>query len=680
MAIMYHFGCGVTPDSQKALEHLEAASKKNEVARAIFNPICAALQLDRQNEQSREKFVTYRNPVILLDGLIWRDSDEEGDGFLMLGPISVDSLQTLKILVKKGRYNSGEMAQAFTAACRDGHLEAAMVLAEHCSDLSSVVDKKVPNSLHWLIMFNEKEACDLLRLVSTGSNGGIDTIKRNGIRRLLATEHENLTVILPHRCIELHGMPLHWAVTAGYCDLVAEFLRVGANVNLRTQWQKISHPDGLTEHAPSLSPLDLAVAGHHPKIVELLLDNGSETYGGDWNFSLSPFHMIGCTIFPLGEYVTHAANYRTALQETIQVLLRHGLDINGLDSQNQAPLSRAVSNINLESYVIEELIAAGATVVDECEKKHGNLVVMAIMDCSRRKLSWSKLPLLLPLVSDINALTTGYTGFNALHYCAFFDAAPATEILLRAPGIDVETKSPRGVTAVYLAAQRGSLDVLGRLIEHGANIQGGEPLSSSICLGQIDALNMLLEARADMKWKIGDDGIVNCLYYAVTSRSSRPSYVRACLSKCKRLQSPNIMDQGNAGNWTALHFAAYYGDLEGVQALIDYGASVNKRTIPHDLTPLELAIKTYEGLTVYLNGVPSSTSHPRVWQDIERLDKDGLTDPEMERRIERNFSDSLFEVIRLLQQVERERHPGKIVTDISRGLGKVQTEVYSRYK
>jgi ankyrin repeat protein len=676
---MCHVGYGVAPDSLKALKHLEAASKKNEVARAILNPICAALQPDRQNGKPRENCVTYKNPVILLDSLIWRDSNEDEDGFLTLGPISVDSFRKFEILVKKGRYDSGELAQAFTAACRDGHLEAAMVLAKHCADFSTV-DKEMPNSLHWLIMFSEKEACDLLRLVSTSSDGGIDAIKLDGIKRLLATEHENLTVMLPHRCMELRGTPLHWAVTAGYCDLVAEFLRLGADLNLRTQWRTTSHQDGFTEHVPSLSPLDLAVAGHHPRIVELLLDNGSEAYGGDWHWSLSPFHMIGYNIFPFAKYVTHAANYRTALQETIQVLLKHGLDINVLDNQNQTPLCRAVRNMDLESYVIEELIAAGATVVDECEKEHGNVVVMAMMDCAHRRLSWSKIPLLLPLVSDINGLTPGDNGLNALHYCAIFDAAPAAEILLRAPGIDVETKSPQGATAVDLAAQRGSLDVLGQLIEHGANIQGRKPLELSISLGQIDALNMLLEAGADTQWKNRDNRIITCLGYAVRMRSQRPSYVRACLSKCKRLQSQKVIDQHDLNNWTALHFAAYYGDLEGVQALIDYGAGVDKRTLSVNLTPLELAIKTYEELRVYFVGVPHFTGHPRIQQDIDGLDKNAPTYPGMARRIETNFSDSLFEVIRLLQQVERERYPGRLVSDISRGLGKVQPDVYLSQK
>ncbi|KAG5660855.1 hypothetical protein KAF25_002498 [Fusarium avenaceum] len=679
MAIMCHVGYGVAPDSPKALKHLEAASKKNEVARAIFNRVCATLQPDRQNGHFIENCIPYRNPVILLDSLIWRDSSEEGNDFLTLGPISVDSFRKFEILVKKGRYDSGELAQAFTAACRDGHLEAAMVLAKHCADLSAV-DDQIPNYLHWLIMFNEREACDLLKLISTSSNGGTDAIKLDGIQRLLATEHENLTVMLPHRCVELRGTPVHWAVTAGYCDLVADFLCLGADVNLRTKWRKTPHQDGFTEHVPSLSPLDLAVAGHHHMIVELLLDNGSETYGGDWHWSLSPFHMIGYNIFPFGKYVTHGAKYRTALRETIQVLRRHDLDINVLDNQNQTPLSRAVRNMDLESYVIEELIAAGATVVDECVKEHGNFVVMAMMDCAHRKLSWSKIPLLLPLVSDINGLTPGNSGLNALHYSAIFDAAPAAEILLRVSGIDVETKSPQGATAVDLAAQRGSLDVLGQLIKHGANIQGREPLQLSISLGQIDALDMLLNAGADTQWKNRDNRTITCLGYAVRIRSQRPSYVRACLSKCKRLQSQKIIDQDDDNNWTALHFAAYYGDLEGVQALIEYGARVDKRTSSVNLTPLELAIKTYEELRVYFVGVPHFTSHPRIKQDIDGLERNSLTYPGMARRIETNFSDSLFEVIRLLQQVERDRFPRKVVLDISRSLGKVQPEGYLSQK
>ncbi|KAJ3539275.1 hypothetical protein NM208_g5557 [Fusarium decemcellulare] len=681
MAIMCQVGYGVAPDSLEALNHLEAAAKNNEVARAIFNPVHAALNPGKQEKDYTESHITYKNPAIFLDSLAWRgDSIGVDDQFVTLGPISVDSFRKFEILVKKGRYTSSELCEALTAACRDGHLDAAVILARHCTDFSSI-NSKIPNPLHWLIMFSQEEASKLLRILISSSENRVKENRLEAVRSLLASEHEQLTVLLPHRCMELRGTPLHWAVTAGYTDLVADFLRLGADVNGRDQWRKTAHEDGHIEHTPSLSPLDLAVAGHHPRIVELLLDHGSEIHGGDWHWSHSPFHMIGYSMFPFGRYVAHGQNYRAALRETIQILVKRGLDINALDNLNQTPLFVAVKNMDLEAYVLEELLLAGAVPGEECNKKHGNVVAAAIIDSAHRRLSSSKIPLLLPLVSDINACSGGGSGLNALHYCAFFDAVPAAEILLQIPGINIEAESTLGATAVSLATHRGSLGVLAQLIGAGAEVHRRETLEGAVSHGQIDALKMLLDAGSGTSWKNSKGGTVSVLRYAVQMRSQRPSYVRACLSKCPQLRAQEIMDQGDDEAWTPLHFCAYYGDVDGTRALIDYGADVDKvASIGLGLTPLGVAVKTFEELTVYVNGVRHFTGHPRIWQDIDRLEKQNQAFPGKARRIETNFADSLFEVIRVLQQAEREKHPGRAVKEVSRDLGKVQTEMITTQK
>ncbi|KAG9502169.1 hypothetical protein J7337_004994 [Fusarium musae] len=659
MAMMSQVGYGVTPDSLEALSHLQEAAKSNKVAQAILNPVRAALKPDQMDTDVPTSPIIYRNLDVFHDGVAWREAgSKEADQFINLGPISVESFKKLEILVKKGRFQSKELCEALTAACRDGNLDAAILLARQCDDLSHM-DSNMPNALHWLVLFSQAEALSLLEIMVSGPEQTIKEDRMKVIRSLLAAEHGQLNVLLPHRCMELRGNPLHWAVIAGYTKLAAEYLNLGADVNKRNEWRKTSHEDGYTEHIPSLSPLDLAVAGHYPDMVKLLIGHGSETYGGDWHWTHSPFHMIGCNMIPFGRYVAHGQSYRAALRETIQILLQAGLDINGLDNLKQTPLFSAVKNMDLEEYVLEELILAGALPGEECEKNHGNAVVWAIIDSAHRRLSWRKIPILLPLVSDINACTAGDSGLNALHYCAVFDAVPIAQILLQLPAIDVEAESTLGATAMHFATQRGSLGVLDLLIKRGANLHRREPFEAAISGGQIDALRMLLDAGSKAWWKSRSGQSRNILGYA--------------------LRAEEVINKGDDNGWTALHYCAYYGDLDGAQALIDYDADVDTvNAMGH--TPLQLAVKTYEELTVYLNGVPHFTDHPRIFKDIDGLERWSHDYVEKAQRIETVFKDSLFEVIRLLQQAEREKHPGKEVKEVSRGLGKVQTEVITTQK
>ncbi|KAI1399456.1 hypothetical protein F4819DRAFT_488563 [Hypoxylon fuscum] len=659
LALMYQIGYGLAQDSSKALYHLEAASKNNKVALAIFRQSRKASSPDEQEREhaaaSQEQHVTYKDPAILYDGLLWRserDDSNPTDRFLDLGQISVPSISILAILVKRGRYEPHILSEALTAACRDGHLDAAMLFAEHCTDFSAI-NTRLPNPLHWLIMFSPREATSLLHTLVSGSDMSDNDRRLKAVRSLMASDHEGTTILLPHRCMELRGTPLHWAVIAGYTNLVAAFIRIGADVNVRNVWKINDSGDGRREHYPSLSPLDLAVACHFPQIVALLINHGGETYGGDWYWSHSPFHMVGYDTFPFGRHVAHGQGHRAALQETIRILINRGLDINALDSLGQTPLFVAVKNLDLEPYILEELLLAGAGVEAECEKQDGNVVVTAVVRCYYRRLSWQKLPLLLPHVRDINAKSE--SGLNALHHCALFDAVPAVDVLLQAPGIDVDAESAQGDTAVSLAAKRGSLGVLASLIRKGADLHRGFSLAGAISAGQIDALSMLVDAGAGIHFRTNQKprGVkLSVLHYATSRYSRRPSHIRACLDKLPRLRAQEALDDRIDGIWTPLHDATYYGDVDGVRALLEAGADPLKTYV--DLsgpkTPLELATKTLKRVDPDL----ANLSHPRLEAERNDLPQSREYLAQL-RRTEVRFKDCLSEIIDMLQRAEIER-------------------------
>lgn len=207
LAIMYHMGYGLAPNSSEALRQLKAATHNNKIARAILGQVRAALEPDGQGQEEE----TPCSPHDVLHQRVIKDDDVHQDKTLDLGNINVASFDIFAILVRRGRYEPQEMMEALTAACRDAHLEAAMLLARHCTDLSSF-NTNIPNPLHWLIMFSPGEATKLLQLIVSGPPGSDEVARLKETRCLLAAAPMQVTVLLPHRCMELHGTPLHWYV------------------------------------------------------------------------------------------------------------------------------------------------------------------------------------------------------------------------------------------------------------------------------------------------------------------------------------------------------------------------------------------------------------------------------------------------------------------------------------
>ncbi|KAK4184107.1 kinase-like protein [Podospora australis] len=593
LAIMHEIGYGVAPDHEKALQHLADAGA-NKVAREIDS------RLQAEFSSNSHWVVLHRR--------------EPGDGnediTLSLGSISVASYQVLAILVKRGRYEPAQLMDAFTAACREGLLDAAMLLAKHCRDISSA-NANLPNPLHWLIVFTEKQAVMVLEAFVSGPKGSEAESRSQGIQTLLASGHDQTTVLLPHRCMELQGTPLHWAVTAGYANLVSALIQLGADVNARTKLQRdnAAHNDTNGCYRPSLSPLDLAVAYHFPNIIKLLLDKGSETYGGDWYWKHSPFHMIGYKLLPFARFVAHGRQYKAALHQTIQVLLAHGLSINQLDGINQTPLLCEVKNIDLERYILEQLIACGAKPGEEFE-------------------------LLMPLVPDINACHYGDRGMSALHLCAILNAGPAAKVLLGSPGIDIDHTSVNdtGVTALSFAARKGCIDVLAALIHKGANVNCSPALGEAIAARQVDAAVMLVEAGAGVWIETSNRAMVNILHLAVAMDETKPSHIKKLLSK------------------------SYFGDVKATGDLLEAGTDPWKFKLHPECSlggsPLEVASKI---LRRQASG--ALNLHPRVRPQIDHaisVLKEGNPVFDEIRRVKSRFVEHLNQTIALLQRAERE--------------------------
>ncbi|KAK7420228.1 hypothetical protein QQX98_002883 [Neonectria punicea] len=137
LAIIYRIGYGVAADSSKALLQLKSANQYNQVAKAILERVRPAPEPnveEQENGIDDQEALTYRNSDIFLDDSIER-SGKPDEQFLTLGPINISSFDIFTRLVKRGRYKPHQLSEAFTDACRDGHLEAAILFAQHCTDI-----------------------------------------------------------------------------------------------------------------------------------------------------------------------------------------------------------------------------------------------------------------------------------------------------------------------------------------------------------------------------------------------------------------------------------------------------------------------------------------------------------------------------------------------------------------
>ena len=239
---------------------------------------------------------------------------------------------------------------------------------------------------------------------------------------------------------------------------------------------------------------------------------------------------------------------------------------------------------------------------------------------------------------------------NALHLCAIFDAAPAADVLLGTRGIDVDAKTKLGDTALSLAAARGSVGVLASLIRKGADLHRGGALSGAVSARQLDAVLMLVDAGAGVRFKTSRGLSVNILHHAVCTDEKRPSHVRKLLAKCPQARATDVINQFDSNGWTPLHQAAYFGDFDGTAALLEAGADPGKFRTPteHSMggTPLQLATRIRESDMLF--------THPRARQelswDTSHWDRSGLP---LDRG-ENIFKDYLDEIIRMLRRAEVE--------------------------
>ncbi len=178
-----------------------------------------------------------------------------------------------------------------------------------------------------------------------------------------------------------------------------------------------------------------------------------------------------------------------------------------------------------------------------------------------------------------NAKDTG--GWTLLHVA--FNSRELVEYLIQ-NGADIKARSDSQWTPLHNQAYRGHLDSVELLLQHGADIEaktsfGHTPLLSSIRWDRIEVTKFLIDKGANINptTELGRTPLI------ISAVEGNPELARLFLDN-----DADISLKDNNYKRTALHFAALYGQLDIVDALVKKGANVNERDAAGK-TPLDYA-------------------------------------------------------------------------------------------
>lgn len=601
LAISYYLGYGVRPSTDLTLSYLTIGLEGNDTIMMLYHRLIAALAVDVKQPNINKTFMTdldsqlrchtaretyfatrvYQHQQLRVeetrsarhDAIYKRHRD-----LALVELVKKHDLNLLSNNLSSKKHDDIAVSRALLEASRCGNARMVQLLCVHCDMF--VHDESLLTPVHWLIMFEESDAAAVANALIHGTStdkigpcrGNINSMSSNESGSLFIAEH----------CLELFGTPLHWAVRTRNLKLVELLTTLGADINVRTEVPSAFVTNIHRPQLPSLSPLDIAVMFHLPEIVIRLLDLGAirEGGGGVYTKSHSSFLCIGLRCTPFSRYIIHGKHYRDALKETIQVLVRKGYNINDTNADGNDPLKVALSNADCESYIIEELLNAGALPSQRTLETQENAVDVAISHAPYRRYSVENLRLVLPYVrsvSDSNSST-----YNATHRAAIGGSELMVEVLSTAEGFDINAKTSvrnggryGGDTALHLAALSESVEVITMLVRKGANME--IPDSSQYTPLQVATFHRKTKA-ADTFIALGANVFLTplrrdtVLHVAVAGVTSGYSLVKHLLTKHPRLRKRSLLNATDHIGWTALHKAAYFGDFEAVEALLDEGA------------------------------------------------------------------------------------------------------------
>ena len=522
------------------------------------------------------------------------------------------TLEMLKILIDNGAivttngydsYNDDIEDPLLPSAVRKGDHEVIRFLLEAGACIHAV-DSRLMTPLQVAIECWDIEAAQLL--IDAGAD--------------INASFENLDFVDAHVSQSCQGLrtPMQIASLDENNEIVQMLVNNGADVNAigcevddnrqpweeyrRYQWEEHDDFDDTAVYVDIImTPLQAAVSGSDPALVQILLDAGAhvdeERYGD------TPLQMAAALgkAEVVGILVEHGADINapavdeggmTALQAAaradnfglVQILLNSGSEINAAASHNggRTALQAAAENGNL--VLAKFLIEAGADVNADASPKSGRTCLQAAAEHEHVEM----VLMLLKEGADVNGsaatLSGGLTALQAALW-PFDDEDDEEEE-------DEEEEQPDD-----WRNKRSRDTIVQALFNAGADIsapsspQGGKTtLVAAVKAGRSDLVQWFLLAGADPNVSAGGMSALGAavdrgsdLLVALLIKGGADVNAHFDCEMKYRFKKYTL--------WTALHVAAWTGRIEIANLLLDAGAEINMQP-PHSwsLTTLQSAI------------------------------------------------------------------------------------------
>lgn len=501
----------------------------------------------------------------LLDSGISVNRTDPSDGRTLLAAAAHAGLvDVAALLLCRGAdpsVNDNQGQTALTLAARQGHVGVLQVLLEW-------VQKKGNRSTaaQTLLEHVDSEGWTALRSAAWGGH-------KEAVRLLLEAGAEI------DGCDSDGRTALRAAAWGGHEEIVLTLLKHGAEVDR-------SDSEGRT-------PLIAAAYMAHKEAVEILLDAGADLNLADGD---------GRTALSVAALCVPSAAGGRGHGEVVNLLLERGADPEHKDRDGMTPLLLASYEGHEE--VVELLLEAGAD-VDESSGAHPSAVTPLLAAAAmghagtvNRMLFWG-------------AAVDGIDGEGRTALC--LAAAKGSVEVVRAlldRGLDENHKDDLGWTPLHAAACEGHKNVCAILTERGSmarvgelDVEGRSPLILAAQEGHCSTVRLLLDRKSPIDHRAydghsalsaaalqGHREIVELLMRRGADTDVRDAEGRPLLYLLileDRLDMATLLiekggvplESKDAEGRTALHVAAWRGDLEGIELLLKCGADPNARDL-----------------------------------------------------------------------------------------------------
>ena len=156
------------------------------------------------------------------------------------------------------------------------------------------------------------------------------------------------------------------------------------------------------------------------------------------------------------------------------------------------------------------------------------------------------------------------------------------------------------------------------LIRHGAKVELGDsdgmtPLQLAIFYRKKKAADIILEMGAEIVFPVGTPlSQGTALHAAVSGASSSETVLRYLLTKHPKLRATAVINSPDMNGWMTLHKAAYYGDHDGIEAPLEFGAGRTLRDISKGRTPGRTPLDRVSELLNQIHARGPGLDHNRV--------------------------------------------------------------------